>query len=586
MSENVDVIDAYNSPVLNPTTIQSFRWTRVHLALAAITAVIVNSIYFFRLDQVVGQFGDDAWYVVLARSIAEQGTYQLISSPIQGIQPNYPPGLPLLFAIILKIFSLKLQEFWLLKGVSIAAMNLVGLGIFFYCRKIKEFPILISWLTASMVALMPAYVFLATSTLMSECVFTCFQFWAVVHLESAIKSKEVKLSTLATVIGLAGASFYTRSLGITLVAAIAIRLFRQTNWQRSVGFILGFGIVIAPWVIYCKTAYPNNDLRSNHGGSIVYSYLENITFRVAGFRGSGIATREEYVNRINGNFQTILGRDVLGVMLPSTLRTETRSGEEVFGLGVGIGEGYKKIPFATQALILSLIVALVMLIGFIAQCRKEITSAEILTILTVGCVLIWPWSTFRFILPLAPFMICYWIMGLKAASSLVKQRAGEGFDVFMLARISLFCFSFFFILEHTRYINLLRTNPQSIVWVNSGLFQEKVCDWLRDNIPAESIVASTNPAKIFLSTGHLAVAGDLSEQSWSYWKESNIKYMAILSPNPKGMLDRTPEKYPTIYSTATEPSLRVIHLGDPLKRDSWKQYENALYEYYLKQSKN
>lgn len=250
------------------------------------------------------------------------------------------------------------------------------------------------------------------------------------------------------------------------------------------------------------------------------------------------------------------------------------------------GKGIKKIPFATQALILSLIVALVMLIGFIAQCRKEITSAEILTILTVGCVLIWPWSTFRFILPLSPFMICYWIMGLKAASSLVKQRAGEGFDVFMLARISLFCFSFFFILEHTRYINLLRTNPQSIVWVNSGLFQEKVCDWLRDNIPAESIVASTNPAKIFLSTGHLAVAGDLSEQSWSYWKESNIKYMAILSPNPKGMLDRTPEKYPTIYSTATEPSLRVIHLGDPLKRDSWKQYENALYEYYLKQSKN
>ena len=584
MSENIDVIDAYHNPVLNPTTIHSFRWTRVHAALAALTAIFINAIYFFRLDQVVGQFGDDAWYIVLARSIAEQGTYQLISSPIQGIHPSYPPGLPLLYAIVLKIFSLKSQEFWLLKGVSIAAMNMIGLGTFIYCRKVKEFPVLISWLTTLMVVLMPAYVFLATSTLMSECVFTCFQFWAVVHLENAIKSKEVKISTIVTVIGLASASFYTRSLGMTLVAAIVIQLFRNTNWQRTAFFVLGVGLLISPWIIYSKIAYPNQELRLKHGGNIVHSYVDQVTMRIAGFNGSGKATTEDYAKRINGNLQTILGKDVLGIMLPSTLRTETRSGEEVFGLGSGIVDVYKKIPFAQQAIVVSLILSLVMLIGFIAQCREQITSAEILIFLTVGCIVIWPWSTFRFILPLSPFMICYWIMGLKIASSWVMQRVKNDFDGFMFVRISLFCFSFFFLLEHVRYINLLRTNPQSIVWVESGRYQDKLCTWIRENLPTDSVVASTNPAKIFLSTGHLAVAGDLSEQSWSYWKDSKVNYMAILSPNPKGMLDRTPEKYQTIYDSGTEPSLRVINLGDPIKRDSWSEYQDALFQYYLQQT--
>jgi hypothetical protein len=584
MSENIDVIDAYHNPVLNPTIIHSFRWTRVHAAIAAITAIFINAIYFFRLDQVVGQFGDDAWYIVLARSIAEHGTYQLINSPIQGIQPNYPPGLPLLLAILLKAFSLKPEELWLLKGISVAAMNLVGLGVFTYCCKIKKFPVLISWLVAMMVALMPAYVFLATSTVMSECVFTCFQLWAVVQLESILKNRAVSFSTLVVVIGLASSCFYTRSMGITVVAAIAIQLFRQVSWRHAAVFVLGFGIIIAPWVIYCKTAYPNNELRANHGGNIVYSYLENVTFRVAGFKGAGIATREDYLNRVIGNLQTIVGKDVLGVMLPSTLRTETRSGEEVFGLGSGADGSSPKIPFAKQAVAVSLIFAFVMLLGFIAQCREQITSVETLIFLTVGCVIIWPWTTFRFILPLAPFMICYWILGLKVTLNWVNQRMGKELDLFMLARISLFCFGFFFALEHVRYINLLRTNPKSIVWVDSGRYQNELCEWLRGNLPAESVIASTNPAKIFLSTGHLAIAGDLTEQSWNYWKESNVNYMVILSPNPKGMLDRTPEKYQTIYHTATEPSLRVIHLGDPKNRDSWQGYDDARYQYYLKQS--
>ena len=129
----------------------AIKWLSMAPVITLLTVIGVNTIYFLRVDHVVGQFSDDAWYIVLARSIAEQGSYQLISSPIQGIQPNYPPGFPFLLAILLKVFSLKTEELWLLKGISVAAMNFVGLGTFVYCRKLKDFPTLICWLAVIMI---------------------------------------------------------------------------------------------------------------------------------------------------------------------------------------------------------------------------------------------------------------------------------------------------------------------------------------------------------------------------------------------------------------------------------------------------
>ncbi len=557
----------------------AIRWLSMAPVITLLTVIGVNTIYFLRVDHVVGQFSDDAWYIVLARSIAEQGSYQLISSPIQGIQPNYPPGFPFLLAILLKVFSLKTEELWLLKGISVAAMNFVGLGTFIYCRKLKDFPTLICWLAAIMISLLPAYVFLATSSVMSECVFTCFQFWAVVKLESSIKNKEVRFSTIGIVIGLATAGFYTRSLGLTLVIAVAIQLWQRASWQRAVFFAVGVGVLVVPWVVYCKIAYPNFALRSNHGGNIIYSYFDQVTMRVAGVKENGIATRADYMDRINGNFQAIIERDVLAVLLPSTLRTEARSGEEVLGLGSGIGDVYKKVPFAKQAVIISLIFSLIMLIGFTVQCRERVTSAEILVVLTFGCVLIWPWSTFRFILPLSPFMICYWISGLKNISSWVMDRSGKDIDTFMIARISLFCFAFFFILEHVRYINLLRTQPQSIVWIKSGIYQDKICNWLREKLPIGSIIVSNNPAKVFLTTNHLSSSSDLNEDTWNYWRQAEIRFLALLTPEDKTPFDVAPDKYKIICETNTSPSFRVFDLGDSSKRESLQEMEVWWQEY-------
>ena len=42
----------------------------------------------------------DAWYVMLAKGLAEGRGYQLINAPIEGILPGYPPGFPALLSLV------------------------------------------------------------------------------------------------------------------------------------------------------------------------------------------------------------------------------------------------------------------------------------------------------------------------------------------------------------------------------------------------------------------------------------------------------------------------------------------------------
>src|SRR5262249_32604871 len=77
-----------------------------------------------------------------------------------------------------------------LKGVSIAAMIGVGLATFWYFARVREWPWHLSLATALATVLTPAFVFLATSTVMAECVFTLGQLVAVIVMARAIRGVE------------------------------------------------------------------------------------------------------------------------------------------------------------------------------------------------------------------------------------------------------------------------------------------------------------------------------------------------------------------------------------------------------------
>src|SRR5438552_909699 len=67
---------------------------RRDLAIAAGTAGFLLAIYLLRLDPVVGQFEDDAWYLILAKSLATGHGYNLINLPQHSGLYFYPPLFP------------------------------------------------------------------------------------------------------------------------------------------------------------------------------------------------------------------------------------------------------------------------------------------------------------------------------------------------------------------------------------------------------------------------------------------------------------------------------------------------------------
>lgn len=83
------------------------------------------------MDDVAGLIGDDAWYVVLAKGIAEgSGPYVISSAGTQFLSQVYPPGFPAILSLVLLISPEYPANVPLLKGVSIVAM--IGAGLLTY----------------------------------------------------------------------------------------------------------------------------------------------------------------------------------------------------------------------------------------------------------------------------------------------------------------------------------------------------------------------------------------------------------------------------------------------------------------------
>src|SRR5215213_138651 len=78
---------------------------------------------------------DDAYYVLMARTLSEGHGYRLISSATTAMVPLYPPGFPAILSTIFFFSPEFPANVFLLKGVSIAAMFGVALLTYSYMRR-------------------------------------------------------------------------------------------------------------------------------------------------------------------------------------------------------------------------------------------------------------------------------------------------------------------------------------------------------------------------------------------------------------------------------------------------------------------
>ncbi|MEK7832026.1 MAG: hypothetical protein AAB401_13110, partial [Acidobacteriota bacterium] len=365
-------------------------------------------IYVLRLDRVVGLFVDDGWYLLLAKSLATGQGYSLINSPTTGILPLYPPAYPFLLSLFYRILPNFPDNVWLLKSVSIAAMMGVGIIGYRYFVKERGLPTTVALGICVAAVLSPPLVFMATSTMMSECVFALIFLATVVVMEKCARSenpsRQLQLAAFGAV--LASTGFLTRSIAISLIAAGFFYLLKSRLIKPAILFTVIVAALCGPWVIYTRMHAPTPEQQAEQGGHIVLPYTKQFWQKRAGFSFSGNITAAELPERVVNNAIEISGRDIGRIVVTplfEALRDPYREAQQESVKQGGRGETWS----------VSFFLSIFAIVGLIAAARQKVTMAEFAIPLSLAVTALWPWETFRFVLPLIPFVIFYFVMGIR-----------------------------------------------------------------------------------------------------------------------------------------------------------------------------
>ncbi len=506
-----------------------------HAAAGLLALLAVLAIYALRLNGIAGNMVDDAWYLLLAKSLADGGGYRLLSSPLEAILPLYPPGFPAVLSMVFRVNPEFPGNLPLLKSVSIAAMMGVGALTYTYLRT-RQLDRALALSTALTTVLVPAFVFLATSTVMSECVFALLQLAAVVliHRSEGSRHRLQGLALIVAAAAIATGALFIRSAAAALVAAATVWLLKERQWQRAAVFAGIVTMLYAPWLFYTRAHGATAEQRAAHGGAVAYSYFDQLSMRWAGTPAMGRVTLGDIPARVATNVTDITVRGMGGIFLPVIFRGPIESGEEVIGLGGVVGLLPGSMGVARETMAISAGFAGVVMVGFVAVVRRRVTVTELLVPTSIAIVLLWPFWSFRFLLPLTPFLFFYLVMGLNILTR--STRA---------ARLTLLCILGLAIYDHAGYIAHARSTGARSEWVGSMDALDATLRWVTGSLPQDGLVASTNPALLYLRTGRTSIAYDDPSLSWRGWRAKGVRYVVCLMPLE--LPASNPGDYHTVY---------------------------------------
>jgi len=552
--------------------------TRGVMVAAVVGFLVCLLIYVLRLDGSVGLFVDDAWYVMLAKGLATGQGYSLINAPTPGITPLYPPVFPFLLSLLYRLSPQFPQNVWLLKSLSIASMMFAGLLAYVYFARERRQPSYVALGIAAAVTSSPSVVFLATSTLMSECVFVAIFLATILLVERGVRviqtvgpKAELRYGALVGVVG--ALCFLTRSVAFVVVAAILVYLLKLRLRRAALIFVATVALLTGPWVIYSRLHAPTPQQWEEQAGHIVEDYSKQFWQRQAGNVASGTIEVGDLPARVWNNFLQIAFRDTLRVVAaPLYEFLRSMQANEAWRQQ----DGYE-VPGGITAT-MSLIVALLALTGFILTMRGRVTVAEIAVLFTLGITLLWPWEPFRFLLPLAPLLIFYVLEGVAAIHRLhQKMRQHElrtspavlGVVIAVILAANLY--------GNTVYISKrLRSSPsEQPGWLNAFDENERLLLWARDHLPRDEVIATSNPALVYLYTGNKTVAFHNPAENWDRWKQLNVRYLLRTATFVLPPADPDERGMTVLYRAPGALNLRVMDFGPAATRGPWGVVSNS-----------
>ena len=495
--------------------------------------------YVLRLDHVCGLFVDDGWYVVLAKSLATGNGYELLNAPSRGIVPFYPPGHPMLLSLVFRLMPDFPANVWLLKSVSIAAMMAVTVLTRRYAERHLGLDPLFAVALALVTGLQGGFVFLATSTVMSECVFTLTQLAALVLVERVVRERAGTATALLAG-AIAGYAFLVRSMAVGLIGTGGLYLLLRRRVGAAAAFGVGALVVAAPWVIYANAHAATPAQQAEVNDYVVFPYSTHFWMALAGHPGRGFVTVADLPERVRVCAYTV-ARSILGgiVIYPLTRIIE-------YGEWGAVTEPVAWFGYGLTA---------IALLGLGVAVRRRVGLAELFVPVSLLIVFLWPFFPFRFVLPLTPFLVYYVLLGFLTVVRLLTRRDGRVVALALLGVILATDLG-----SHYNHWRKLSGPPADHpLWTR--IFDEhlEMLAWVRDNVPADQPVMAINPAETYLYSGRKSVGYWQTEGTWPEWRRLGIHYVVDVSyPQRNGNL--LLGGYKTAYRTK-EFQLQVLDVS-------------------------
>lgn len=534
--------------------------------------VVVLLIYAIRMNRVFGLLVDDAWYVLLAKSLATGQGYSVINSPSAGILPLYPPAFPFLLSLAYRIWPQFPENIVLLKWLSVAAMIGSGVLAYRYFTRYRKLSPVLAWMIAMATMLSPSLVFLATSTLMSECVFMCVFLGAIVASERGIQlwqfwqsgqPLQERKAWIYLVLGavLASGAFLMRSIALSLIAAVFLYLLKERMLKQAVAVALITLVLAGSWVFYSRMHTPTAAQQQEQGGNIVQPYTQQFWQRRAGDKTSGTATVKDLPGRAAGNLLDIGGREVARILVAPIFEALIDPDKEIKNQDLQSGRGHLQWLFS------SFFLAILLVIGYAIAVRAEFRLADLAVVFSLAITVLWPWETFRFVLPLTPFLIFYLLTSVQTIAEALTRSAPGGRlpgQVILAAAALLVAINLY---PHANY--LFKSASQTVMDENSWevMFNEaeQMMQQVQRSLPADGVISSTNPAFVNLYTGRKTVSSGDAEANWENWKKIGVRYIARVavftdsaSPDESG--------YKVLYKSRRVPGFWLVDLGTSTTR--------------------
>ncbi|MBT3345553.1 MAG: hypothetical protein HN712_06780 [Gemmatimonadetes bacterium] len=461
--------------------------------LAALLALLLC---IWTFDPKLSLSGDNGEFITLARSLASGQGLTYTHLPLPQVATKFPPGFPLLLAPAAALFETSswagygIRDFTVMKWIVVLIFTGSAACLFLLSRDLSNSGrATVTTLVAVSNPLIVSYGY----QVMSEVPYIMWSLLSLWLLHRGLartgwRENGWLWSGIAAMI----LAYYTRTIGICLIAAVVTHLAIHRDWRRMLAVGAVSVAAILPWSIR----------NSQAGGN---AYMQDLFLR------NPYRPDEGYLDAVGMLLRMKIHLvEYVSVSLPETiLPAFARASDVLSGLGF---------------------VIVLLGIATIVQCvrRRRHSLIVIYAAFFIGTLLIWPWSGTRFILPLVPLLIflavdsitegILWIRGHILACS---ARAVAAMALLLMLAVNVDALNRYARFSKVGYPREWRT------YFEAGL-------WLRTMTPSDVIVGcrkallmhvvSGRRTTTFAFTKPQALLADLRRQRVNYVVVDQIGY--------------------------------------------------------------